>query len=156
MCFPLRVWSYWCFFRCRCVCCVSLAQNSIDIFTNTLNPSKKNCNNHLRKSKKKKTNKKMEVSPGRRCQTRSRSSAAARRRRRRNEANETAKKVVESPANRVPAGLLLSWTYSPPPPLPPQMPRVGSSHSLSTLSLSHSLFLFAPFKNIFQQGKKKA
>jgi hypothetical protein len=50
----------------------------------------------------------MEVSPGRRCQTRSRSSAAARRRRRRNEANETAKKVVESPANRVPAGLLLS------------------------------------------------
>ncbi len=88
----------------------------------------------------------MEVSPGRRCQTRNRSSAAARRRRRRNEANETAKKVVESPANRVPAGLLLSWTYSPPPPLPPQMPRVGSSHSLS-------LFLFAPLK-IFSNKEK--
>jgi len=28
MCFPLRVWSYWCFFRCRCVCvlCVSGAK----------------------------------------------------------------------------------------------------------------------------------
>lgn len=100
----------------------------------------------------------MEVSPGRRCQTRSRSSAAARRRRRRNEANETAKKVVESPANRVPAGLLLSWTYSPPPPLPPQMPRVGSSHSLSTLSLSlpHTVFFYLLLSKIFSNKEKKS
>lgn len=88
----------------------------------------------------------MEVSPGRRCQTRSRSSAAAaRRRRRRNAANETAKKVVESPANRVPVVLLPSWTYSPPPPLPPQMTRVGSftlAHTFFFLSLAPTFFFF--------------
>lgn len=72
---------------------------------------------------------KMEVSPGRR---RTRKPTAARRRRRRNEANVTAK-TAESPANRVPAGLLLSWTYSPPPLPPPRMPRVGSYHSLAPI-----------------------
>lgn len=103
------------------------------------------CYKHtLKKTKTQSQTKKMEVSPGRRCQTRSRSSAAAaRRRRRRNAANETAKKVVESPANRVPVVLLPSWTYSPPPPLPPQMTRVGSftlAHTFFFLSLAPTFF----------------
>lgn len=103
------------------------------------------CYKHtLKKTKTQSQTKKMEVSPGRRCQTRSRSSAAAaRRRRRRNAANETAKKVVESPANRVPVVLLPSWTYSPPPPLPPQMTRVGS------FTLAHTFFFSFPCSYIF-------
>lgn len=139
--------------------CVCLWRKTPLIFWQTHKKPYKNRNHHIRKFKKQSKTKKMEVSPGRRCQTRSRSSAAARRRRRRNEANETAKKVVESPANRVPAGLLLSWTYSPPPPLPPQMPRVGSSHSLSLSllysTLSQSFFFYLLLYICFPTRKHK-
>lgn len=92
----------------------------------------------------------MEVSPGRRCS--GRQPTTARRRRRRSEANETAK-TAESPANRVHAGLLLSWTYSHPPLPPPPMPRVGSTltHSLISLSLAP---LFSTFETQWSFEKK--
>ena len=99
----------------------------------------------------KKHTQKMEVSPGRRCS--GRQPTTARRRRRRSEANETAK-TAESPANRVHAGLLLSWTYSHPPLPPPPMPRVGSTltHSLISLSLAP---LFSTFETQWSFEKRK-
>lgn len=76
------------------------------LLSSTTNKTRIELAKNTHTTKKKPEPNKKEVSRRRR-HTRS-PTAARRRRRRRNEANETAKTVVESPANRVPAGLLLS------------------------------------------------